>query len=164
MIPLLQAKTTRASMIFSRTIDAVPGALYNAWAAEKQVAAWWGPYGFTNPVCQWEARAGGKIYIEMTSPDGMVFPVKGIFHEVEPFQKIVFTSQAFEDENGNCQLQVLNTVIFTGDKERSEFTLEAKLLKATPVVKESLDGMRQGWNQSLDKLEELLTRTKSNNQ
>jgi uncharacterized protein YndB with AHSA1/START domain len=157
-MPLPQAKTVSASMIFTRTIDVTPGALYKAWTDATQLAVWWGPYGFTNPFCQWEARPGGKIYIEMTSPDGMVFPVKGIFHEVESLTKIVFTSEAFEDEKGNCQLQVLNTVVFTPGK--GQFTMEAKLVKATPVVKESLDGMRQGWNQSLDKLEELLTKIK----
>jgi uncharacterized protein YndB with AHSA1/START domain len=160
MTQLLNSKRARADVVFKRIINVAPDVLYKAWTDAKQVAVWWGPYGFTNPVCIWNAQVNGIIYVEMTSPDGMAFPMKGIFHEVMPSKKIIFTTEAFEDENGNFQMVVLNTVTIAPENGNTQFELEAKVIKATPVVKNSLEGMQQGWSQSLDKLEELLTKTK----
>ena len=35
-------------------------------------ARWWGPKGFTNSVCEIDARVGGAIHIHMRSPDDCV--------------------------------------------------------------------------------------------
>lgn len=146
----------RPGASFTRTLGVSLDLLFKAWTSERILAAWWGPYGFTSPVCCWEAKPGGKIYIDMTSSDGMVFPMKGIFHEVIPSAKLVFTTQAFEDETRQPQLEVLNTVTFFGDAMQAAFVLQADVKKATPEVRASLEGMQQGWEQGLDKLEELL--------
>ena len=143
-------------IIFTRLFDASICDVFNACTDEKQIAQWWGPYGFTNPVCHWNACENGSIYVDMTASDGMVFPMTGIFHEIEIPRKIVFTSKAFEDDDGNIQLEVLNTVSLLSYNKKTKFILDAKVMKATPLVKQSLEGMQEGWSQSLDKLENFL--------
>ncbi len=81
--------------------------VFNAWTDPKLMALWWGPHGFTNPVCELDARPGGKIYIVIRGPAGSDFsgdyPTTGVFHEVEPPSRLVFTTKAFEDEKGNSR-------------------------------------------------------------
>lgn len=145
-------------VVFSRLMPASRQALFNAWTNEEEVAAWWGPHGFSNPVCSWDAAHCGNIYIDMTAADGMVFPLTGSFHEVRPPERVVFTSRAFENEEGLPQLEVLNTVIFTEEGGSTRLTMESTVMRASAEVKKSLRGMQEGWRQSLDKLEQYLAK------
>jgi len=94
--------------------------------------------------------------VDMRGPDGQIYPDKSIFHEIVPPERLVFTSTAFEDENGEAQLQVHHTITFDEQDGKTMLTLRARVLKASPEVMEALAGMEQGWNESFDKLEATL--------
>ncbi len=94
----------------------------------------------------------------MTGPDGTMYPMKGVFKEIVAPERLIFISSAFEDEEGNPQLEVLNTATFTDDHGRTKLTLHARVIKSSPEVQASLDGMEEGWSQSLDRLAELVTK------
>ncbi len=136
----------------TRLFDAPRELVFNAWTDPKHVAQWWGPKGFSNPVCEMDVRPGGAILIHMASPDGTVIPGRGFFKEIVPPERIVMTSGAFEDAEGNQELEVLNTITFEEENGKTRLTLHAVVLRATPAVEGSLAGMEAGWNQSLDKL------------
>ena len=67
----------------TRIFDAPRAVVFKVWTESEHVAKWWGPYGFTNPVCEVDARPGGAIRIDMRGPDGVVYPMGGIFHEID---------------------------------------------------------------------------------
>ena len=141
--------------VFNRIFNTTTDATFKAWTDADQVAIWWGPKDFTNPVCKLDVRPGGKIHIDMTGPDGVVYPMGGTFHEVDT-EQLVFTSTAFKDEQGNSALEVLNTVTFAEVNGKTKLRLQTNVVKATPEAEEALTGMEDGWNQSLFKLQELL--------
>lgn len=145
-------------LVLTRVFDAPRALVFQAWTDPRHVARWWGPKCFTNPVCEWDARPGGSIHVEMTAPDGVVYPMKGRFHEVAPPERLVFTSTAFEDAEGRPQLEVINTITLVEHEGRTTLTLRAKLIRATPETAAALGGMETGWSQSLDKLAEHLAR------
>lgn len=151
---------TPQELIITRIINAPPELVFKAWTEPKHLAQWWGPKGFTNPVCELELRPGGSILIQMTAPDGVAYPTKGVVHEFIPPGRLVFTTSTFEDEEGRPQLEVLNTVTFSklADSNKTELTLQAVVVKSSPGVAASLAGMEEGWNQSLDRLVEELTK------
>ena len=93
-------------------ISAPPEVVFRAWTDAKQLAEWWGPKGFTNPVCEVDTRLGGAIHIHMRAPDGMVYPMTGRFMEIDRPHRLVFTTAAIDSE-GRPMFEVLNTVIFT---------------------------------------------------
>jgi uncharacterized protein YndB with AHSA1/START domain len=93
----------------------------------------------------------------MQGPDSVVYPNKGVFREIVEPERLVFTSSAFEDADGNPQLEVLNTVTFAEHEGgKTKLTLHATVVKATPEVAGPLSGMEAGWNQSLDRLAQTL--------
>ena len=61
---------------------------------------WWGPKGFTAPVCKMDFRVGGKFLCCMRSPDGQECWNAGEYHEIVPHEKIV-SSMYFSDSEGN---------------------------------------------------------------
>src|ERR1700761_6507247 len=61
----------------TRRIAASPEFVFRAWIDAKHLAEWWGPKGFTNPVCEVDPRVGGAIRIHMRSADGPVYSRQG---------------------------------------------------------------------------------------
>jgi uncharacterized protein YndB with AHSA1/START domain len=144
-------------LVITRIFDAPRELVFKAWIDPKHVAQWWGPKGFTNPVCELDVRPGGGIRIHMVAPDGLVIPTTGVFQEVVEPERLVFITSGFVDEAGNPGLEVLNTVTFVEHNGKTKLTLQAVVVKSVPAVAASLAGMEQGWNESLDRLAESLS-------
>src|ERR1700740_1278719 len=86
-----QDKPAEREIVITRVFDAPREAVFKAWTDAKELAQWWGPKGFTNPVCEIDARVGGAIRIHMRSPDGTVYPMKGEFREIVPPERLGLT-------------------------------------------------------------------------
>lgn len=140
------------TLTLERIIDAPRELVFKAWTDPKQVAQWWGPHHFTNPVCELDVRPGGAILIHMAGPDGTVYPMKGTFDEIIEPERLVMTTGALEDEQGNPQLEDITTVTFAEQEGKTKLTVHAVVTKAAPAAEGALAGMEEGWNQSLDRL------------
>ena len=55
------------------------------------MARWWGPANFTNSACEMDVRPGGAYRIVMRSPEGVEYPIRGIFLEVARPERLVMT-------------------------------------------------------------------------
>jgi uncharacterized protein YndB with AHSA1/START domain len=158
------SKTTSApprEFVFTRIFDAPRELVFKAWTDPHHVAEWWGPKGFTNPLCTWEARIDGNIRVEMRPPNGDAHPMGGRFREIVPPKRLVFTTTAFFDKEGNPKLENLNTVTFEEEVGgRTKVIVHVVVLRATAEVERPLAGMKEGWNQSLDKLGQYLAKTR----
>jgi uncharacterized protein YndB with AHSA1/START domain len=142
----------------SRVFDAPRTLVFKMWIVPEYMARWWGPQGFTNPICQLDVRPGGVIRILMTGPDGQEYPMGGYFQEIDEPERLVFTAIK-EDEQGRAELEILNTVTFTEENGLTTQTLKAEVLKIDLGGQDALGGFKQGWSQSLDRLEALLQET-----
>jgi uncharacterized protein YndB with AHSA1/START domain len=138
-------------LVMTRVFDAPRELVFKAWTETAQVAHWWGPKGFTNPVCELDARAGGAIRIHMRAPNGVVYPMTGRFEEIVEPERLVFVSSAL-DEKGNSMFDVLSTVIFAEQRGKTALTLRLRVITATAQAPQYLKGMEAGWTQSLDRL------------
>ena len=138
-------------LALTRVFDAPRELVFKVWTDPKHVAQWWGPRGFTNPVCELDLRPRGAILIHMRSPDGIVYPMTGVFQEVVPPERLVFTSAAL-DSDGNPMFEVLTTVTFAEEGGKTKQILRARVIKKTAQAAPYLAGMEQGWTQSLERL------------
>ncbi len=149
------------SITITRIFNAPRKLVFDAWLDEKHLAVWWSPRGFTNPVCKVEGKVGGKMLIHMSHPDFGEMPMTGRYEEVNPIDKIVFTTGAFLDSSGTPQLEGHNTVIFTdAGKDKTQIVLTAMLTKLGQGLEGAAKGMDQGWGESLDRLGELVEDTR----
>ena len=76
-------------MAVTRVFDAPRALVWKAWTDPDYVVQWWGPKGFTAPVCRIDLRVGGKFLCCMRAPDGKEFWNSGEYHEIVPHEKIV---------------------------------------------------------------------------
>jgi uncharacterized protein YndB with AHSA1/START domain len=149
------AQSTKWDLVMTRVFDAPRELVFKVWTETKHLAQWWGPKGFTNPVCEMDVRTGGKIRIHMRAPDGVVYPMKGVFQEIVAPERLVYMSSALDDK-GNSMFDVLSTVTFAEHGAKTTLTLQIRVIKATAAAPQYLKGMEMGWTQSLDRLGEYL--------
>ncbi len=139
-------------LVLTRVYGAPRSLVFKAWTDPKHMARWWGPRGFTNPVCEMDVRVGGLIRIDMRAPDGTGCPMKGVIHEIVENERIVFTATAHENEQGIPLIENLNTVTFADYNGMTRMTLHVRVLKFSPEIAAALAGMEQGWSESLYRL------------
>jgi uncharacterized protein YndB with AHSA1/START domain len=135
----------------TRVFDAPRRLVFQVWTDPKHVAEWWGPHGFTNPRCEWDARTGGAIHIDMRGPDGRIYPMRGTFEEVLAPERLVFTCSAL-DEAGHPLFEVETTVTFAERGGKTSLTMQARVVKSTAGAMQYIQGMEAGWTQSLERL------------
>lgn len=145
------SRPTREATL-TRVIAAPRERVFNAWIDPAQLAKWWGPHGFTNPRCEFDPRAGGRIHIDMTGPDGTVYPMTGTVHEIVLNERLVFTAVA-EDHAGNALLESRTTVSFEDSGSGTKVTVHAKAVAMVDIAVKMIDGMQAGWTQSLERLD-----------
>jgi uncharacterized protein YndB with AHSA1/START domain len=85
------ALAQKPSLTLKRRLDARPEKVYAAWTDPKKLAAWWGGDGVEGLSTDADARVGGRYRFRMRSPDGEEHDVSGVYREVVPNEKLVFT-------------------------------------------------------------------------
>ena len=148
------ASAVKREVVITRVIDAPRDLVFKAWIDPKRMAQWWGPRGFTNPICELDARVGGAWRIVMRSPAGIEYPCGGVYREIVEPERLVFTNIATDNE-GNPVLDGLTTVIFG----KTKLTLQTRAVALVAHATAYLAGMEAGWTQSLERLAEELARS-----
>jgi uncharacterized protein YndB with AHSA1/START domain len=141
----------RTEVTLTRTFNAPRALVWRAWTDPNIMARWWGPTGFTNPVCEMDVRAGGKILIHMRAPNGEVYPMSGVFDEVAEPECLVFRAIP-ADANGAPLLESITTVTFHEASGKTKVIVHASAAPIEPIGVEMIKGMNEGWKQSLDRL------------
>jgi uncharacterized protein YndB with AHSA1/START domain len=147
-------------LTITRIFNAPREIVFKAWTDPKELAKWWGPKTFTNPVCEVDLKPGGALRIVMRAPDGAEYPMQGIFREIVPPSRLVFTNIAL-DKDGHHIIEGLTTVTFADDGGKTKLTLQTRGVAMVDYAAAYLQGMEAGWTQSLEKLEALVQRAGS---
>jgi uncharacterized protein YndB with AHSA1/START domain len=143
----------------TRVFDAPRELVFKAWTDPEHFTKWWGPTGYTTPVCEIDPRPGGKWRCCMRTPDGADMWVTGVYREIVEPERIVCTD-CFSDEDGNVldpadlgmegvPKVMLLTVTFEEKDGKTLLTMRQSL----PLELARQLGAPQGWNTSFDKLE-----------
>ncbi len=159
--------TGKANSEKELTIERIFGAprdtVWRAWTEPERVMRWWGPKGFTSPVCRIDLRVGGRYLFCMRSPEGKDFWSTGTYREILPPRRIVCTD-SFADAQGNAvpaahygfegewPLELLMKVTF----EEHEAKTKLRLRHSGFPQGEHMRLAKEGWNSSFDKLAEAL--------
>jgi uncharacterized protein YndB with AHSA1/START domain len=133
--------------------DAPRELVFQAWTDPARLKRWWGPRHFTNPVCEVDLKAGGAWKIVMRGPDGAEHTAQGVYREIVPPERLVFTNEAL-DKDGKLLLEGITTVSLADVDGKTKLILHTRMKGLVPFAQQMLDGMETGWSQSLDRLVE----------
>jgi uncharacterized protein YndB with AHSA1/START domain len=93
----------------------------------------------------------------MRSPDDEEYLNVGTVRVADEPRLLVF-SIALVNTDGTLRLENLTTVELEDRGAATEVTVRVQVLRATPDARENLEGMRDGWSESLDRLAGLETK------
>ncbi len=156
--------------VVTRTFAAPRERVFAAWTDPKQLAQWFGPHGFTNPVCEMDARPGGRYRIVMRSPEGTDYPLVGEFIELEKPARLVMTMDAREHppeffaeldavrppEVRGRPFRPEATVLFEEAFGRTTVTVIQRFESAADAAANAKLHAADGWGQSFEKLDALI--------
>ena len=145
-----------SKLTLTREFAAPRSLVWRAWTEPQQFARWFGPRGFTIPRIEFDVRAGGAIRCDMRAPDGTTFTNLGTFTELVEPERIACTLRY--EENGEVVFENLNTVTLTEHGGKTLLTLDVRVLRANATAPKYLIGMHEGWQQTLDRLDDMVTR------
>ncbi len=129
----------------ARTFAAPPDKVFKAWTEPEALKRWSAPGAMTAPLAEVDVRVGGRYRIHMQAPDGTLHRVTGIYREVDPPRRLVYT-WAWEEKP--AEGETLVTVEFHDRGGRTEVVLIHERFPNEAVR----DQHESGWTGCLAKL------------
>lgn len=161
-------------VVFTRIIEAPRPLVYQAWTTPEHFEQWWGPKGFTNHSTEIDLRPGGQYRIVMRSPEGVDYPVRGVYLEIVENERLVMTDVVSDEADGHPPdwlvllnkyrgvategggLQLVLSVTFEDVREGTRLTITSRYESAADRDALMKMGTAEGFSESLDKLEAML--------
>lgn len=150
--------TEEPTITFTRVFAAPRELVYQAWTDPKHVAQWFGPRGFTVPHCELDVHVGGRWRIDMRAPDGTVYPNQGVYLEVDPPKRLMYSDVVEDGTAWGDTPPPSSTVelIFEEEDGQTILTSISRLhsMEARDAMIEM--GAIAGWEETWDRLAELV--------
>lgn len=141
-------------IVMTRVVKAPRRLVYQAYTVPAHIRQWLlGPEGWTMPVCEFEARAGGAWRYVWRKADGVEMAMGGTVREIVPDQKIVST-----EKWGPEWPETVNTVVF--NESGGLTTITSTIVYPSMAARDAAmkTGMRDGADASYARLDALLAR------
>jgi uncharacterized protein YndB with AHSA1/START domain len=149
---------TNIKLQLTRVFDAPRELVWRAWTDAEQFKAWFKPSCEASlQSLKMDIRVGGRYRIQMRNADGEFYTSVGIYREVKPPERLVFTWAFEKDGSGEefgevepCEMLV--TLEFRARGKQTELLLTHEKFASV----ESRDRHEHGWSSCLDQLVKFL--------
>lgn len=142
-------------LMIERLIDAPPSALWRAYT--EHLSEWFCPKPWRAEVVEMDLRSGGRAAITMYGPNGETMPNDGIYLEVIPERRIVFTDAFTGDWNPAGPFMV-GFFEFEPEGEQTRFRGRARHWSDEALEQHKAMGFEQGWGVMAEQLEAVAKR------
>ncbi len=132
-----------------RTFAAPPQRVFQAWTRPEELKRWAGPGPMETPLAEVDLRVGGRYRMHMREPDGTEHRVVGMYREVDPPRRLVYTW------SWETLPEVTDSIVTVEFLDRGGST-EVVLRHEGLPSKERRDRHEVGWIACLEKLETVL--------
>ena len=139
----------RPSLSIVRKLDAAPGKVWRALTEPEMLKKWMTPDAATKvATAEIDLRVGGRYRIVMRPPEGEEHDVRGVYREIVPNKKLVYT-WAWKS---TPERESVVTIELRAAGNGTELTLRHEQF----VDKEARDRHQHGWTGCLAGLEKFL--------
>jgi uncharacterized protein YndB with AHSA1/START domain len=135
-------------LVITRVFDAPRSLVYGAWTAPERLAQWWGPHGFTVLSCKADVRVGGGWCVRIRSPEGSEHASSGIYREIVPLERLVFTHAWEGTEDGEPGHETLVTINFAEQSGKTRMAFQQSVFTSVSAR----DAHEVGWSESFELL------------
>ena len=139
----------RPSLTLRRHYPVAPEKVWRAWTDPQALTAWFGPEEIVSvPLAEVDLRVGGRFRVAMRAADGETHDVSGVYQELVPNRKLVFSWAWRSTPERESRVTVRIEPDGTG--------CELVLLHEQFFDEAARDGHSHGWTGAMVKLERWL--------
>ena len=142
-------------LTIERLIDAPVAAVWSAYT--DHLGEWFCPAPWRAEVIAMDLRPGGRSAITMHGPDGQVMPNEGVYLEVVPERRIVFTD-AFRKGWMPQGPFMIGFMDFAPEGKRTRYRGGARHWTAEALDQHKAMGFEAGWTTVAEQLEAVAKR------
>lgn len=148
--------THRHDLSITRRIQAPRQLLWRAWTEPELVKQWFTPRPWTTPIVELDVRPGGRSRMVMRGPDGSEHDNLGVYLEVVPGQRLVFTDAYTEAWTPSEKPFMTGVIEFEDEGNGTRYTATARHWTEEDRAGHEQMGFQAGWNAATDQLEALV--------
>ena len=143
-------------LVIECVLNAPREKLWRCWTTPELIVQWFTPPPFKTTKAVMDVRAGGASCITMQSPDGKEFPNPGLYLEVVPNERLVFTD-AFTGAWEPSDKPFMTGILTFEDAGPGKTKYTARVRHWTVADREAHEkmGFREGWGIATNQLEAL---------
>jgi uncharacterized protein YndB with AHSA1/START domain len=151
--------TSRAEgrdLFLTRVIDAPPEKVYQAWTEPHLLEQWFCPKPWRVKVVESDLRIGGASLFVMHGPEGQEFPNRGVYLDVVPNKRLVFTdafTQAWEPSEKAFMVGEINFEDLGG---KTRYSARVRHWSVEDREAHEKMGFHEGWAKATEQLAELV--------
>jgi uncharacterized protein YndB with AHSA1/START domain len=143
----------KPSLSLNRHYPVAPEKVWRAWTDPQAVKQWWGPGpGHSVSVAELDVRVGGRFRIVFGGAEGRDHECAGVYREVVPNRKLVFT---WTWPKTTPERESLVTIVFKTAGKGTELDFRHEELFDETVR----DDHKRGWSSCFDKLDGYLRKS-----
>lgn len=153
----MSSGTARHELVLMREIDAPREKIFRAWTDPELLKQWFCPKPWGVSHAELDVRSGGSSVIVMTGPNGEVVDNRGVYLEVVPNEKIVFTD-AFKTAWIPSEKPFMTGIVLLeplGDG-KTKYTAMARHWTEEDKKTHEAMGFHEGWGAATDQLAALV--------
>lgn len=152
----MTATETGHELSITRFIQAPPETVYRIYTG--RTGEWWAPKPYATPIVEWDLRPGGRSRTVMRSPEGEDMPHEGVFLEVVPNARLVFTNAFTADwspqvlSGDGCDFAMVAIVTFDPEGSGTRYTARVRHWDDAARKLHEEMGFHEGWGIVADQL------------
>jgi len=146
------ASLVNHELVLTRLIDAPRDKVFRCWTEPALIVQWFTPPPWKTVAAELDLRAGGASVITMQGPDGTRVPNPGVYPEVVPNERLVFTDACTAGWLPSAKPFMTVILTFEDDAGKTRCTARVRHWSAEDRAAREKMGFHQGWGVATDQL------------
>jgi uncharacterized protein YndB with AHSA1/START domain len=139
-------------LTLSRLIAAPRAIVWRCWAEPELIKQWFTPRPWTTPVVTLDLRAGGASYMLFRGPEGQEHPNRGVYLEVVPEERLVFTDAYVEAWVPSAEPFITAIITLSDEDGGTRYEACVRHWSEEAMKRHESMGFHEGWGKAADQL------------
>lgn len=140
-------------LMITRLMDAPRASIYRAWTEPMLLPRWFCPPPWGVSRAELDVRPGGATLIVMLGPDGEEVPNRGVYLEVVPNKRLVFTDAYVRAWEPSAKPFITAIITLADEAGKTRYTAVVRHWTVEDRKQHEEMGFHEGWGIASDQLE-----------